>query len=119
MSKFCANPGCTGIAETGRFCPPHTGNNYETAKNRTRREPWYDRAAWDVVRSVKLQRSPMCEIEDCRDWASDVHHLDDSWRETRDWSLFIGGLNMSNLQALCHRHHSEITMSRNRSRGAL
>ena len=122
--SYCDQPGCSGLAKTGKFCPAHKENNYQ--RDRVAMRPdldrWYKRAAWCGsygVRGYKLRRDPMCEVTNCQELATDVHHKDDSWKETGDWSLFIGGVNMSNLQSLCHGHHSKITLEANRKRGVL
>ena len=104
MSSFCAEPGCPGIAQTGKWCPAHVGDNYQKRRAAARpgRDSWYDRAAWRGpygVKKHKLRHDPMCEREGCRKPATDVHHKDDSWKETGDWSLFIGGVNMTNLES--------------------
>jgi hypothetical protein len=119
VAEFCRQPGCMGIAQTGKFCELHKANNYQTAKNRFRKEPWYGLAAWEGpygVRLYKLRHFPICERAGCGKPSCDVHHKDDSWKRTRDWRKFI---DQTNLEALCRQHHSEETMKRNRERGLL
>lgn len=124
MSVFCSEPGCAGIAQMGKFCAAHVADNYQRrrAAARPERDSWYRRAAWcgpHGVRLFKLHRFPMCERNGCGRRSTDVHHIDDSWKETGDWDLFIGGVDMVNLEALCHAHHSEETMRRNQERGLI
>jgi len=109
--RFCSQPGCTFIATNSRFCPGHQENNYQTARNR---HPWYNRRIWrDRIRPMKLRMNPMCE--DCNiKPATDVHHIDESWKETEDWSLF---LSLENLMSLCHECHSKRTMQGNHAKG--
>jgi hypothetical protein len=108
-------PGCPGIAKTGKFCDAHKADNYIKRRNAARpeRDSWYDLAAWRGpygARGYKLRHDPMCEIDGCGKSATDVHHIDDSWKQTGDFRLFI---DQKNLQSLCHEHHSAITMKEN------
>jgi hypothetical protein len=111
MSRFCAGPGCTAITPSGRFCEKcRVVEAKRQAAARPELDSWYSRAAWRGsygARGYKLRNSPMCEIEGCGKWATDVHHKDSSWKSTGDWRSFI---DQNNLQSLCHEHHSEITM---------
>jgi len=113
---FCSEPGCAGIAKTGKWCENHQKDNYERRRNAARPEfdKFYNRAAWAVVRGYKLRHAPMCEFEGCSLPATDVHHVNDEWKEKGEWREFI---NQQNLQSLCHAHHSKITIARNRERG--
>ena len=101
----------------GKFCPLHKANNYQQRRVRPECDAWYSRAAWCGVygvRGYKLRQSPTCETPDCEKKSTDVHHLQD-WKETRDWFVFMGGINMEFLQALCHAHHSAITLKEQRN----
>src|ERR1035441_353796 len=116
--NFCAQPSCSYIAINGRFCEHHKTDNYQKRADKARRqaatEKWYDKRVWrDRLRPMKLRRNPVCEMADCNRPATDVHHVDDSWKETEDWRLFT---TLENLQSLCHEHHSSITMNRNHVR---
>jgi 5-methylcytosine-specific restriction endonuclease McrA len=54
-----------------------------------------------VIRDAYLKVHPICELPGCGQPASDVdHRLSRRRGGTDDWS---------NLQALCHRHHSAKT----------
>ena len=110
MGKFCAGPGCTAITQTGRFCEKcRVDNAKRQAAARPELDIWYNRAAWRGpygVRGYKLRSFPMCETEGCGKWATDVHHIDSSWK-SGDWRLFIS---QENLKSLCHECHSSITL---------
>jgi len=120
MSAFCHEPGCPGIAVTGKFCDRHKADNYLKRRNAARpeKDAWYSLAAWRVyVKPTKLRHDPICQDESgCNRPATDVHHIDDSWKTSGDWRLFI---DQNNLKSLCHEHHSEITMRRNQERGLI
>lgn len=112
MPSFCSEPGCAGLALTGKFCDSHKADNYSKRRMRPECDRWYSLAAWCGpygVRGYKLRTSPMCETPDCGKMSTDVHHTKD-WKETRDWFVFMGGINMEFLQALCHECHSRITL---------
>jgi hypothetical protein len=118
MIRYCSQPGCTGLAAEGRFCQQHKTINYQAAKNKQRREPWYGRAAWSGpygARGYKLRHFPMCEICGLVA-ATEVHHRDDTWRETRNWRMFI---DQNNLISTCTPCHSRETMTRNKERGVI
>jgi len=104
--RFCGSGGCLTLVTDARLCPVHAAEH--AAREKFRRDPWYSRVAWKVVRGYKLRHFPICE--DCKIApATEVHHVDKSWRKTRDWTLFIGGVNGSNLLALCKECHSRRT----------
>jgi len=114
MANFCQEPGCSGLAMTGKFCPLHIADNYQkhSAAVRSPYDSWYGRRAWNGrngIRLVKLRRNPLCEI--CATArATQVHHTDPSWKLTGDWSLFI---KLALLQSLCASCHSRITAEEN------
>jgi 5-methylcytosine-specific restriction enzyme A len=115
--KFCAEPGCTGLAKGSRFCGKHQESNYEKRRE-SQRSPFdrfYRTAIWrNRLRPMKLRRDPMCQ--DCGvKPATDVHHEDDSWKETGNWTLFV---TFELLRSLCHECHSRRTMAATR-KGAL
>jgi hypothetical protein len=108
-----------GISQTGKFCPAHIADNYIKRRSAVRSpyDAWYSKAAWRVyVRPTKLRHDPMCEQPGCGKPATDVHHKDDSWKESGNWRLFIS---QENLESLCHEHHSAETMKRNQERGLI
>jgi|SRR5208282_207845 len=114
IARCCAEPGCNGVAHDGRFCALHAKDNYASRRDACRENPetrgWYSRKAWCGkygLRLWKLRENPVCEK--CgREAATDVHHKDGSWREggAGAWDKFMS---RSNLEALCHSCHSEIT----------
>jgi hypothetical protein len=125
MLRFCAEDGCPGIANTGSYCQAHQKPSSRTL-TRSERHPndrFYARAAWKGkfgVRAYKWRRNPICEYVEadgtkCTHATEDIHHIDGSWKETGDWTLFLGGKGTlenpcPNLMSLCKKHHSEITM---------
>jgi hypothetical protein len=114
--KFCGELNCPGIAKTGLFCPEHQSSVSRTA--RPPADPFYAKAAWRGkygIRLWKLKQNPACEK--CGAVASQIHHVDDTWRVTRDWFVFMGGYNGALLQSLCGPCHSEITMTQIKERG--
>lgn len=59
---------------------------------------------WRRLRAWYLARHPICELAGCLDPATDVDHIVAKARG--------GGDELNNLQALCHRHHSQKTALR-------
>jgi hypothetical protein len=123
--RFCEEAGCPNIAQTGSYCDAHKDSASRTSRRAARHpnEKFYTRKEWRGVfgvRNYKLRRDPVCEHvamdgTKCTARAQDVHHIDGSWKETGDWTLFIGGRGTlenptPNLMSLCKKHHSEITM---------
>ncbi|HEV2522708.1 MAG TPA: HNH endonuclease signature motif containing protein [Candidatus Acidoferrales bacterium] len=119
-ARTCAEPGC-GLANVRgtRFCEKHQAENYETRKahDRNKNEPWrawYGWAIWERTkthfRATYPERALLCQhIENgvqCKEFASEIDHIIPH-RGNRD--LFLGGVNYSNLQGLCHAHHSQKT----------
>ena len=114
--RFCCQGGCTGLAKNGRFCEKHKTNNDQAnadrARNKQETNKWYSKRVWrDRLRPMKLRLNPICEIDGCNRVATDVHHIRDEWKRTKDWELFT---TMENLKSLCHEHHSAITLKENR-----
>lgn len=101
----CATPGCPALVETGARCPDHArALNAEIDSLRpSAARRGYD-AAWRRIRLAHLRRNPICV--ECRGLglavpATDVDHV---------VALRRGGTNaFSNLQSLCHVHHSRKT----------
>ena len=108
--RFCGRAGCMTLVTNVRFCPVHVAAERAA---RPANDRFYKTAAWAHVRVYKLHRFPMCEFVGCDKPATDVHHRDDSWKQRGDWRAFI---DQSGLEALCHQHHSAITMTRNNER---
>ena len=112
--KFCEENLCPDVAITGHFCPLHSDvmNRKERNAPRHVNDKWYTRKEWRGVfgvRKYKLLRNPQCEIEGCKHRATQVHHLRE-WKDTADWFLFMGGIDMQFLQSLCASCHARISM---------
>jgi hypothetical protein len=95
----------------------HATDNYMTRRYAARpeRDLWYSLAAWRGpygARGYHLRHFPICEQVGCNKVATDVHHIDSSWKATGNFREFI---NQENLMSLCHEHHSEITMKEQRN----
>ena len=56
---------------------------------------------WDIEREFVLARDKMCQADGCDQPAKDVDHIVPRSRGGED--------RMSNLQGLCHAHHSQKT----------
>lgn len=101
--------------------PPHatpqaTQRDYDRTRRDQHSKRFYNSAAWKQVRRTKLSMSPLCEL--CLQQtprqlrpASHVHHK----IELRDDKSL--GLDLDNLQALCHGCHSRLHASQPRPPG--
>jgi hypothetical protein len=58
---------------------------------------------WERTRAIYLQQCPFCHFHNCRQYATQVHHLDGQGPQGPR------GHDFGNLQGLCHSHHSHIT----------
>jgi 5-methylcytosine-specific restriction protein A len=102
--KPCANRGCPTLTTATR-CQRHTK---EKRRREDKRRPnskarGYN-AKWERTRTRYLRNHPICEdTEGCITKATDVHHLDGLG------PLGPKGHDHTNLQALCHSHHSRVT----------
>ena len=113
--RFCIASGCTRLARNSQRCELHKGLP-DQQRIRPQLDAWYDKAIWrKKLRPMKLRRSPMCEICGTAP-ATDVHHIDGSWKITRDWRLFV---DLDNMQSLCHPCHSRETMKENINQGVM
>lgn len=90
----CTFPGCRAlISGKGSRCPEHDDSIYGLR-------------VWRNLRDSYIRDHPYCEAPGCRAPATDVDHK----IARRD-----GGLDTySNLQSLCHRHHSIKTATTDR-----
>lgn len=80
---------------------------------------YYSSREWGVLRKLKLQQHPMCEI--CgRKLAEEVHHKDSPWKyddpETRKAkTIYVDLVDLMSLCAECHINlHKELKEQRKR-----
>lgn len=100
--QFCGEPGCGALVPSGR-CPTHTRTE-RAARNVHDR--WYRTEPWSRLRLEVLRTEPFCRAclaEGRRTVATDIDHIA---RHAGDRTLFW---DRSNLQPLCHAHHSAKT----------
>lgn len=97
------HPPCPNLTTGGR-CPNcrATGHRRADANRPTPRARGYD-AEWERTRSAYLAEHPRCEEPGCPHPSTDVDHIDGAG------PLGPRGHDWSNLQALCHSHHSQKT----------
>ncbi len=94
----CSKPGCHRTS-VRLLCPEHA-RAYESA----RRTPGgrYTDKAWRKLRAEYLRAYPWCVVPDCGASATQVDHKIPRARGgSDDWS---------NLQGMCHKHHSSKTV---------
>lgn len=60
-------------------------------------------ADWRSTRATYLERFPFCHYHNCRQYATEVHHLDGQGPKGPR------GHDFANLQGLCKPHHAKIT----------
>lgn len=97
--KVCAVPGCPELTDAGR-CEACSG---EAERRRgTATERGYG-SRWRKVRAAYLHRQPLCEVDGCLAFATDVDHIDGLGPKGPR------GHDFGNLRALCHSHHSRRT----------
>lgn len=104
--SVCSEPHCFNIAPAGRGRCPECQAAYRkraSLRRNTASERGYN-AVWRKTRAAFLRAHRACEdASGCTAPATEVHHID------------LGGPNgphghdPENLQALCHKHHGEIT----------
>lgn len=99
----CSEPHCPELTTRGK-CDRHRkdAQRASNARRPTALERGYD-TAWRATSRAYLRRHPTCEEAGCTAAATDVHHLDGQG------PLGPRGHDHSNLQALCHSHHSQRT----------
>ena len=108
----CAWPGCAVIVHDGRFCEEHQKRKQkqQDAERGSAAVRGYD-ARWRRMRVRSLRKHPLCiecERLGYTTPATDVDHI-------RPRSAG-GSDEESNLQALCHQHHSAKTLREIRDR---
>jgi len=102
----CRHPGCPTLVPHPGRCTTHD-RGYK-AKLRTS-YTWEDYGSeWRKIRVRVLQSQPTCQAPGCNKQATDVDHI---------VPLRLGGTHeRSNLQALCHSHHSTKTVTESNNR---
>lgn len=111
LTRKCLAPLCRATAERGlSYCVTHANYKAERVKFLRERRPWdrwYNWAIWDKLRHMCLTRDPICQWVEhgvaCTRPATDVDHV---VAHKGNWDLFVGGVNLQNLQSLCHEHHA-------------
>lgn len=101
-ARPCSVPGCPNVALRGGLCETHkTKRQHEyNAQRGSAAAQGYD-ARWRKIRGRYLKHHEVCETPGCGQRATDVDHIK---------ALKDGGTDeWSNLQALCHEHHSQKT----------
>jgi hypothetical protein len=68
-------------------------------KRRSRHKVIYNRRKWQVTRRQILFENPLCQFPGCGEIAVDVHHA----------GGYANPFDPAGLEALCKRHHGEIT----------
>jgi len=105
----CRTKGCSRLVSTPGFCPVH-----DKGWGPRRRLPHQAGAYGSDLRKIRAQvikEQPTCAVEKCSRPSVDVHHR---------VALQDGGNNeRSNLEGLCHPHHSAETLRERRARGQM
>lgn len=97
--SYCTNfPLCRNKTESGR-CPDCLRAAERRRGSAAKRG--YGRA-WERIRAAYLEKHPTCEYPDCDELATDVNHIDGCGP--------FGDNSDDNLEALCHPHHSKVTV---------
>jgi 5-methylcytosine-specific restriction endonuclease McrA len=104
----CREPLCPWAAEVRGRCRDHAAA-HSRAGHDPARKATYNSKRWRVARDRQLRRHPLCQADGCGAVATDVDHR---------VALADGGAEFaqSNLQSLCHRHHSQKTSEEVRER---
>lgn len=94
----CTTPGCPVRPPAGGKCPDCRRRRAQP--NSTERARAYNAPGWRELSEDYRRRRPTCEARGCTRPSAHTDHIDGdntNWHE-------------SNLQALCHRHHSRKTV---------
>lgn len=100
--SYCTWPGgCSNKVQSGR-CPEHR-RRYERERGSAAKRGYGTK--WQKIRIEYLAGHPFCEDpEGCSELATQVDHIDGTGPR--------GDNSVANLQALCIRHHSRKTATR-------
>jgi len=99
--RHCRNPNCPELIRHEGYCAKHATSAPAVAEAAL--YAFYRSADWLRLRNIKLAKNPVCQWHQCTAFAQDVHHLEPvrtAWHKRFD---------LSNLQSLCHVHHTEAT----------
>ena len=103
--KPCRHPGCPKLVERG-YCSDHAGLYDQRRGSPASRGYGH---SWRKLRALFLKRHPLCCV--CGREATDVDHIvPKAMGGADDWS---------NLQALCHEHHSGKTAQQSSGWGSI
>ena len=99
----CPEPLCPAtLAPDQRRCPVH-GREARRQRAADSGDAWYSSRPWRRLRALKLSLTPLCEVSDCRQPATQVDHRLD--RRTHPHLELV----LDNLTSLCASHHSAKT----------
>ena len=103
-ARVCSQPGCGYVAPQGGLCPEcrREARRLEDRFRPSAAARGYD-SRWRRTRARFLREHPYCAEPLCFRPATDAHHRDG---KGPNGPL---GHDPSNLQALCHGHHSRVT----------
>src|SRR5262245_29076879 len=96
----CRQFACYELVEGGGYCPRHAEERRKLNYRGSSHKQGYG-ARWRRLRSMVLNRQPLCRI--CHAPATDVDHILPRRSGGRD--------TFENLQSLCHSCHSRKTVS--------
>ena len=99
-ARVCGRAGCPEIIIGRNYCEPHTF--ISPAPKRNQNAQGYD-YKWRVYAKQYLVKHPVCCVVGCDSPSRDVDHIDNLGPKGPR------GYDPSNLQPLCHSHHSQKT----------
>lgn len=102
LARPCIEPGCPEVATHRSRCASHQ-RQYNNTPYRVTQRSFYASKHWRLVRDLILLRDPVCRASGCNARSTDVDHIT---------PISQGGppFQASNLQGLCHAHHSAKTV---------
>lgn len=96
-TRLCLEPRCHTPAHYRGRCPTHARSRERTTH---KHRHVYNSKRWANTRKRQLHDHPLCSV--CGHIATDVDHITPIEQGGDVWSP-------SNLQSLCHQHHSQKT----------